>query len=81
VVPALEYMSGQLHGVLLRLYDALPDASTNTLANLPNHTGLLLDEPISASEVAPAAAFVILGLYAVVCFAIPAWLTWRRDIP
>ncbi len=80
LVPALEYISTQLHGVLLRLYEVLPDASTNTLANLPNHTGLLFTYPIDEVEVAPVAAFGILGLYALVFFLVPVILTWRRDI-
>lgn len=80
LVPSLEFISNQLHGVLLRVYDALPDASTNALANLPNHSGLLFGYPIDETEVAPPAAFVILGLYALVFLAVPAVVTWRRDI-
>jgi hypothetical protein len=31
-------------------------------------------------QITPAIAFLILGLYAVACLAIPAFLTRRRDI-
>ncbi len=80
VDPALQYISTQLHGALLRLYQILPDASTNTLLNLPNHTGLLLGLPLHQMQVAPATAFVTLGLYAAAFLTIPAIVTWHRDI-
>jgi ABC-2 type transport system permease protein len=78
--PTLQYISTQLHGALLRLYQLLPDASTNTLLDLPNHTGLLLGEPLDQMHIAPAAAFGTLGLYAVAFLTVPALVTWRRDI-
>lgn len=80
VDPTLQYISTQLHGVLLRLYQLLPDASTNTLLDLPNHTGFLLGEPLDQMRIAPATAFVTLSLYAVACLTVPALVTWRRDI-
>jgi hypothetical protein len=80
VEPTIEYLTTQFHGVVLRIYDALPDASTNALVNLYNHTGLLSGGPVRESRVAPATAFLTLGLYAVVFLTIPAILTWRRDI-
>lgn len=80
IEPTIEYLTTQFHGVVLRIYDALPDASTNALVNLYNHTGLLFGAPVQESQVAPATAFLTLGLYAVVFLTIPAILTWRRDI-
>ena len=80
VVPALEYISAQLHGALLTLYQIFPDAATNTISSLPNHTGLLLGYPIYGARVAPLTAVLTLAAYAVCCLALPAFLTCRRDI-
>jgi ABC-2 type transport system permease protein len=84
IQPNLNQVSTQLHGVPLRLYDILPDASINTVVNLYNSTiagvpGTSISPP-SGVEVAPALAFATLGLYLVVCLAIPALITARRSI-
>ena len=81
VQPAFEYFSAQLHGVVLYLYDALPDAATNTLINLDGDpTNALYGDNFPYTSVAPALAFGILGLYALVFLAIPALITRRRDL-
>jgi hypothetical protein len=77
VEPTIEYLTTQFHGVVLRIYDALPDASTNALVNLYDHGGLLFGAPVQESQVAPATAFLTLGLYAVVFLTIPATATRR----
>ena len=84
IQPNLDQVSTQLHGLLLRLYDILPDASINTVVNLYNTTvadvpGTNISPP-SGVEVAPALAFATLGLYLVVCLAVPALITARRSI-
>jgi ABC-type transport system involved in multi-copper enzyme maturation permease subunit len=81
VQPSIEYFSAQLHGVILHLYDVLPDAATNTLANLEgNPTAAIYGSAIPYSAIAPWLAFLTLGLYAAVLLAIPALITRRRDI-
>jgi ABC-2 type transport system permease protein len=84
IQPNLDQLSTQLHGVLLRLYDILPDASINTVVNLYNTTvagvpGTNVQQPIGV-EVAPALAFATLGLYLLVSLAVPALITTRRSI-
>jgi ABC-2 type transport system permease protein len=78
--PSIEYISLQLHGVLLRIYDILPDAGTNTLVNLDGSTTVAYGS-YQVAQVAPALAFLTLGLYAVAFLAIPALITRRRDVP
>jgi hypothetical protein len=78
--PSIEYISLQLHGVLLRIYDILPDAGTNTLVNLDGTTSVAYGT-YQVAQVAPALAFLTLGLYAVTFLAIPALITRRRDVP
>jgi ABC-2 type transport system permease protein len=79
--PSLEYFSTQLHGVVLHLYDVLPDAATNTLANLEgNPTAAIYGSAVPYSRITPGLAFLTLGLYAAVFLAIPALITRRRDI-
>jgi ABC-2 type transport system permease protein len=80
VEPSIEYISLQLHGVLLRIYDILPDAGTNTLVNLDGSTTVAYGS-YQVAQVAPALAFLTLGLYAVAFLAIPALITRRRDVP
>jgi ABC-type transport system involved in multi-copper enzyme maturation permease subunit len=81
VQPSIEYFSAQLHGVILHLYDVLPDAATNTLANLEgNPTAAIYGSAAPYSAIAPWLAFLTLGLYAAVLLAVPALITRRRDI-
>jgi hypothetical protein len=81
VQPSIEYFSTQLHGVVLHLYDVLPDAAINTLANLEgNPTAAIYGSAVPYSRITPALAFLTLGLYAAVFLAIPALITRRRDI-
>ena len=81
VQPSIEYFAAQLHGVILHLYDVLPDAATNTLANLEgNPTAAIYGSAFPYSGIAPWLAFLTLGLYAAVLLAIPALITRRRDI-
>jgi len=84
IEPELVDVSTQLHGVWLRLYELLPDASINTLTHLYNTTaapvpGTSLGAPIGA-QVGPALAFAILGVYAALALVIAALITSRRDI-
>jgi len=63
---------------LRAIYDVLPGASTNTVANLfgianPDHA------PIFA-EIAPLLTFAVLAAYTVACFVFPVIATRRRDI-
>lgn len=81
VQPSIEYFAAQLHGVVLHLYDILPDAATNTVINLEGNPNLALyGSNFSSAQVAPALAFLTLGLYAGAFLAIPAIITKRRDI-
>ncbi len=75
----LDQYATEMPKVARAVYDVLPDAATNTVAQLlgqVNYGG-----PISLSEVAPLLAFAILAAYALACFALPLYLTRRRDIP
>jgi hypothetical protein len=86
VQPYLDQVSTQLHGVLLRLYEALPDASMNTVVNLYNSTiaavpGTQIWPPGSDGiQVAPVLAFAVLAGYVLVFLAVPAVVTRRRSI-
>jgi len=81
VQPSIEYFSTQLHGVVLHLYDVLPDAATNTLANLEgNPTAAIYGSAVPYTRIAPGLAFLTLGLYAAALLVIPALITRRRDI-
>jgi hypothetical protein len=86
VQPYLDQVSTQLHGVLLRLYEALPDASMNTVVNLYNTTiaavpGTQIWPPGSDGiQVAPVLAFAVLAGYVLVFLAVPAVVTRRRSI-
>jgi hypothetical protein len=81
IQPSLEFFSTQLHGVALHLYDVLPDAATDTLANLEgNPTAAIYGSPTLYSQIAPGLAFLTLVLYAAALLAIPALITRRRDI-
>ena len=86
VQPYLDQVSTQLHGVLLRLYGALPDASMNTVVNLYNSTiaavpGTQIWPPGSDGiQVAPVLAFAVLAGYVLVFLAVPAVVTRRRSI-
>jgi ABC-2 type transport system permease protein len=79
--PSIEYISLQLHGVALRVYDLLPDAGTNTLINLDGALSSTFTGPVPEAQVAPVLAFLTLGLYAALFLVIPALITRRRDIP
>jgi hypothetical protein len=78
--PTIEFFALQLHGVILRIYDILPDAGTNTLLRLYGVGVSVWSPPFPTSDVAPALAFLTLGLYVVAFLAIPALLTRRRDV-
>jgi ABC-2 type transport system permease protein len=78
--PSIEYFAGQLHGIIVKLYQLLPDASTNALVNLDGTPSYYYGASQPSGHVTPALAFGILGLYAAVFLAIPALVTRRRDI-
>jgi hypothetical protein len=66
---------------MLQLYEVLPNAATNTVINLDGNPNLALyGENFPIAQVAPALAFLTLGLYAAVFLAIPALITRRRDV-
>ncbi|MGH3150449.1 MAG: hypothetical protein ACRDOB_06945, partial [Streptosporangiaceae bacterium] len=84
VQPYLDQIGPQLRGVLLRLYEVLPDASINTLVNLYNTTvdsgaGTLVQPP-DGVQVAPALAFAVLALYILAALALAALITRRRSL-
>jgi ABC-2 type transport system permease protein len=82
VQPSIEYFAAQLHGIVLHLYDILPDAATNTVTNLEGNPNLALHgSNFPSAQVAPTLAFLTLGLYAAAFLTIPALITRRRDIP
>jgi hypothetical protein len=78
--PSIEYFAGQLHGIIVKVYQLLPDASTNALINLDGTPSYYFGASQPEGHVGPALAFLILGLYAAVFLAIPALVTRRRDI-
>jgi hypothetical protein len=79
--PSIEYFAALLHGVILRIYEVLPDASTNALVNLYGNPNLALyGGNVPEAQVAPALAFLTLGLYAAAFLTIPALITRRRDV-
>lgn len=81
IQPSIEYFAAQLHGAILHLYDILPDAATNTVINLEGNPNLALyGSNFPSAQVAPALAFLTLGLYAAAFLIIPALITRRRDI-
>ena len=81
VQPSLEYFAAQLHGIMLHLYEILPNAATNTVVNLEGNPNLALyGENFPTAQVAPVLAFLTLGLYAAAFLALPALITRRRDI-
>ena len=81
VQPSLEYFAAQLHGIMLRLYEVLPNAATNTVVSLEGNPNLALyGENFPTAQVAPVVAFLTLGLYAAAFLALPALITRRRDI-
>jgi ABC-2 type transport system permease protein len=84
VQPNLDDISAQLHGVLLKVYEVLPDASINTIVNLYNTATTFVPgttvAPPNGAQVTPGLAFGILGLYLLAFLAITAVLTRRRSI-
>jgi ABC-2 type transport system permease protein len=76
----LDYYATFMPKAARAIYDALPDAATNTVALLfgqVNYGG-----PMGGfGEVAPRLAFAVLATYALACFALPVFVTRRRDIP
>jgi len=81
VQPSLEYFAAQLHGIMLHLYEILPNAATNTVINLEGNPDLALyGSNFPSAQVAPVLAFLTLGLYAAAFLALPALITRRRDI-
>lgn len=82
VQPSIEHIAPELHGIVLRIYDFLPDASTNTLVNLFGNPNVALGgPPLQEARIVPLLAFLTLGLYAAGCLSVSALLTMRRDIP
>jgi ABC-2 type transport system permease protein len=83
VMPNLDQIGPQVHGVLLHLYELLPDAAINTVANLynPNTVNVAgtVGPPIGA-VITPALAFATLALYLLAALAIAAVITCRRTI-
>ncbi len=81
IQPSLEYFAAQLHGVFLQLYEVLPDAATNTVVNLDGSPDLALyGSSFPEAHLAPALAFLTLGLYAAAFLTVPALITRRRDM-
>ncbi len=84
VQPYLDEIGTQLRGVLLRVYEALPDASINTLVNLYNTTtdsgAGTSAQPPSGVEVAPVLAFGVLAAYVLAALAVAALVTRQRSI-
>ena len=78
--PSIEFFGGQLHGFIVRVYQALPDASTNALVNLDGTPSYYYGAGQPVGHVATALAFAILGLYAAVFLTVPALITRRRDL-
>ena len=75
----LDYYASLMPKVARAVYDALPDAATNTVALRFGQVDY--EGPVGGfGEVAPVLAFAILAAYAVGCFAVPVVLTRRRDI-
>lgn len=83
VMPNLDYIAGEVHGVLLHLYELLPDAAINTVANLYNPNTVQMEGtvvPPSGVLLTPALAFATLALYLVASLAVAAVITARRSI-
>ncbi len=79
--PTIQYLDTQFRGVVLRLYEVLPDASVNTIVRLFSHGDLTIyGAPVIEPQVSPVLAVLILCLYAVVFATIPAVITRRRDV-
>ena len=79
IQPSIEGFATLLHGAVLRVYDILPDAATNTVVNLAGSPNLY-GTSYSGAQIAPALAFLTFGLYAAAFVTIPALITRRRDI-
>jgi ABC-2 type transport system permease protein len=84
VQPYLDQIGPQLRGVLLRVYEVLPDASINTLVNLYNTTadsgaGTLVQPPYGVL-ITPAFAFAVLAAYLLAALAAAGWVTRRRTL-
>lgn len=83
VMPYLDQIGSQVHGVLLGLYELLPDASINTVVNFYNPNTVSLEGtvvPPSGVLLTPALAFATLALYLLASLAIAAVITTRRSI-
>jgi ABC-2 type transport system permease protein len=80
VEPSIEYFAGQLHGIIVRVYQLLPDASTNSLVNLDGTPSYYYGLGQPQGHVGTLLAFGILGLYAAAFLTVPALITRRRDI-
>ena len=84
IQPQLDNVSTQVHGTWLRIYEILPNAGLNTLANLYNTTAAYVPGtslgPAFGVQVSPAIAVMTLGLYAALSLAVAALITSRRDI-
>ena len=79
IQPSIEGFAPLLHGAVLRLYEILPDAATNTVVNLAGSPNLY-GTSYSVAQIAPALAFLTFGLYAAAFLTVPALITRRRDI-
>ena len=81
IQPSIERFAPLLHGAVLRLYEIIPDAATNTVINLAGNPNFALyGSTYSDAQIAPALAFLTFGLYAAAFLTIPALITRRRDI-
>ena len=83
VMPYLDQIGGQLHGVLLGLYKLLPDAAINTVVNLYNPNTVSMEGtvlPPSGVLLTPVLAFATLALYLLACLAVAGVITSRRTI-
>ena len=81
IQPSIEHFAPLLHGAVLRLYEIIPDAATNTVINLAGNPNFALyGSTYSDAQIAPALAFLTFGLYAAAFLTIPALITRRRDI-
>jgi ABC-2 type transport system permease protein len=83
IIPYLDQIGGEVHGVLQQLYELLPDAAVNTVVNLYNPNTVNMEGTVQTPSgvlLTPALAFATLGLYVVACLAIAGFVTRRRSI-
>jgi ABC-2 type transport system permease protein len=83
VMPTLDQVGSQVHGILLHVYELLPDAAINTVANLYNPNTLLVEGTVAPPNgvlIAPALAFATLALYLLASLTVAAVITTRRNV-